>query len=173
MLPDGTANGETAGKLSKMRFHSGFVPNVFGIGVRRKLTETTTIKAQLSIWGTIETQAQRKFVPVITDFREGFLEADGPWGTFTAGRFGSLPVLWVLLGPGFPGKCRSSRPCCRRQVLLCCESVREAFPVIKGLATPRLPEQIPDPTDTGTGEQTQSSPAASPANFTPLSTQKI
>jgi hypothetical protein len=90
LLPDGTADNSKAGTLSKMRFHSGFVPNVFSIGVRRKLGERSTLKAQLSIWGTVETQAQRKFVPVITDFREGYLEADGPWGTFTAGRFGSL-----------------------------------------------------------------------------------
>jgi hypothetical protein len=90
LLPDGTANNATAGKLSKMRFHSGFVPNVFSLGVRRKMGGNTTLRAQMSIWGTVETQAQRKFVPVITDFREGFLEADGPWGTFTAGRFGSL-----------------------------------------------------------------------------------
>ena len=39
--------------------------------------------------GTIETAGQRKYFPVITDWREGYLEAEGPWGTFRAGRFGA------------------------------------------------------------------------------------
>lgn len=90
LLPNGMPDNSKPGKLNKMRFHSGFVPNVFSLGVRRKIGGDTTLRAQMSIWGTIETQAQRKFVPVITDFREGFLEAEGKWGTFTAGRFGSL-----------------------------------------------------------------------------------
>jgi predicted porin len=50
----------------------------------------TMLRAQLSLWGTVETAAQRKFLNVQADFREGFLEASGRWGTFTAGRFGSL-----------------------------------------------------------------------------------
>jgi len=29
-------------------------------------------------------------VPVVTDWREGYLEIEGPWGTFTGGRFTSL-----------------------------------------------------------------------------------
>ena len=85
-MPSTTAQGT----ISKMRMRSGFVPNVLSIGVRRKMGGNTTLRAQLSLWGTIETAGQRKFVAVQTDFREGFLEADGPWGTFTAGRFGSL-----------------------------------------------------------------------------------
>lgn len=77
------------GKLLKTRIRSGFVPNVLTVGARRKMG-ATTLRAQMSIWGTIETLSQRKFVAVTADFREGFLEADGPWGTFTGGRFGSL-----------------------------------------------------------------------------------
>jgi hypothetical protein len=78
------------GSIGKMRFHSGFVPNVLSVGVRRTLSNGTTLRAQLSLWGTVETAAQRKFLAVNADFREGFLEAAGRWGTFTAGRFGSL-----------------------------------------------------------------------------------
>jgi len=85
--PSTDPNGQ--GKLLKMRVHSGFVPNVLSVGVRRKMGEST-LRAQLSIWGTLETLSQRKFEAVAADFREGFLEADGAWGTFTAGRFGSL-----------------------------------------------------------------------------------
>jgi hypothetical protein len=78
------------GTISKMRVHSGFVPNVLTVGVRRKLGESSTLRAQLSLWGTVETAAQRKFLNVQADFREGYLEAAGSWGSFTAGRFGSL-----------------------------------------------------------------------------------
>lgn len=78
------------GKVGKMRVRSGFVPNVLSIGARRKMGESNTLRAQMSIWGTIETLSQRKFLPVTADFREGFLEASGNWGTFTGGRFGSL-----------------------------------------------------------------------------------
>lgn len=86
--PSDDPNGQ--GKLSKMRVRSGFVPNVLTVGARRQLGGGTTLRAQMSIWGTIETLSQRKFVAVTADFREGFLEASGPWGTFTGGRFGSL-----------------------------------------------------------------------------------
>jgi hypothetical protein len=85
--PSDDPNGQ--GKLSKMRVRSGFVPNVLSVGARRKMGNST-LRAQMSIWGTIETLSQRKFVAVTADFREGFLEAAGPWGTFTGGRFGSL-----------------------------------------------------------------------------------
>jgi hypothetical protein len=85
--PSDDPNGQ--GKLSKMRVRSGFVPNVLSVGARRKMGNST-LRAQMSIWGTIETLSQRKFVAVTADFREGFLEAGGPWGTFTGGRFGSL-----------------------------------------------------------------------------------
>lgn len=84
------ANPMAQGTFSKMRLRSGFVPNVFSIGVRRKLGGNNTLRAHMSIWGTIETLSQRKFVPVSADFREGFLEAAGDWGSFTGGRFGSL-----------------------------------------------------------------------------------
>jgi hypothetical protein len=86
----GEPDPNSQGSIRKMRFRSGFVPNVLSIGVRRKLGETSLLRAQLSLWGTLETVGQRKFANVQADFREGFLEASGPWGAFTAGRFGSL-----------------------------------------------------------------------------------
>jgi hypothetical protein len=86
----GNPDPNKQGTISKMRMHSGFVPNVLSIGVRRKMGADTVLRAQMSLWGTVETNAQRKFLNVQADFREGFLEASGRWGTFTAGRFGSL-----------------------------------------------------------------------------------
>jgi hypothetical protein len=78
------------GTISKFRMRSGFIPNVLTLGFRKGLSDTTRMRAQVSMWGTIETTNQRKYVPVVTDFREGYLEIDGPWGTFTGGRFDSL-----------------------------------------------------------------------------------
>jgi hypothetical protein len=89
-LPNGMPDPTKQGKINKMRFRSGFVPNVLTFGVRRKVNETTTLKAQFSLWGTLETANQRKYVPVVTDWREGYLEIDGTWGSVTGGRFGSL-----------------------------------------------------------------------------------
>jgi hypothetical protein len=112
LKPDGTIDTSQAGTISKMRVRSGFVPNVLTLGVRRNLTETTKLTAQFSIWGTIETAGQRKYFPVNTDWREGYLEAEGPWGTFRAGRFGSLFSRGITemdflyghgYGVGFPG----------------------------------------------------------------------
>lgn len=86
----GQPDPNSQGTIRKMRVHSGFVPNVLTLGARRKLGETSTLKAQLSLWGTLETVGQRKFANVQADFREGYLEAAGNWGSFTAGRFPSL-----------------------------------------------------------------------------------
>jgi hypothetical protein len=88
--PGGQPNLAQQGTLSKLRFHSGFIPNVLTLGLRRSLNETTKMRGQLSVWGTIETTNQVKYVPIVTDFREGYLEIEGRWGTFTAGRFDSL-----------------------------------------------------------------------------------
>lgn len=85
----GEPDSNSQGTIKKMRVRSGFVPNVLSVGVRRKMGETT-LKAQLSLWGTLETVGQRKFAAVLADFREGYMEASGSWGTFTGGRFGSL-----------------------------------------------------------------------------------
>jgi hypothetical protein len=85
----GEPDSNSQGTIRKMRVRSGFVPNVLSVGVRRKMGEST-LRAQLSLWGTLETVGQRKFANVQADFREGFLEVAGNWGTFTGGRFGSL-----------------------------------------------------------------------------------
>src|SRR6266478_2530066 len=60
--PDGVT--PVQGTFQSMRLRSGFVPNVFGIGGRRKLTETTSLKVFLAIWATIESESQRKTTPV-------------------------------------------------------------------------------------------------------------
>jgi len=93
-IPRVDANGDpivgVQGRFRSMRVRSGFVPNVLGMGLRHPIGAGTTLNLYLAIWATIETESQRKTAPVIADAREGFLKVDGPWGTFTAGRFLSL-----------------------------------------------------------------------------------
>lgn len=95
-LPDLTQQGT----ISKMRVRSGALPNILTIGVRRKLGAATTLTAQLSFWGTIEPMRQEESFQfgeaprragrdkgVEVDFREGYLDLEGPWGSVRGGRF--------------------------------------------------------------------------------------
>jgi len=87
--PDGTYR---QGPVTAMRFRSGFLGNVFGFGVRRKLTESTVLTAHVAIWATAETDSQRTFYPDYpdADWREGYINIEGPAGTLRAGRALSL-----------------------------------------------------------------------------------
>jgi hypothetical protein len=98
-MPDVTKQGE----LKKMRVRSGYYPNILTIGVRKTYGPNLKLTAQLSIWGTIESEDTRgagspEFAPangtrdnsVYADFKEGFLQGEGSWGKVQAGRFMSL-----------------------------------------------------------------------------------
>jgi hypothetical protein len=102
-MPDKTQQGT----ISRMRVRSGVIPNVLTLGARRKLGNDTTFKGMLSVWGHIEPdeiQDPRNgngqyprigrdngvSASVIADFREAYLEIDGPWGGIVGGRFLSL-----------------------------------------------------------------------------------
>jgi hypothetical protein len=76
----------TQGHFVSMRLRSGFVPNVLGIGFRRKITDSTTLRAYVGLWTTIESDGQRKTNPITTDAREGYLKIEGPWGSLLVGR---------------------------------------------------------------------------------------
>ncbi len=84
------ATPNAQGTLNGMRVRSGFLGNVFGFGVRRKLGENNTITGYIESWAQIESAARRKFVPVPSDVRQGFLTVEGPWGKVLAGRALSL-----------------------------------------------------------------------------------
>ena len=73
-------------KYVGIRVRSGMIPNVLGFGLKRNLSDTTTIKAYVSIWSTVETLNRDKWAPVTAEAREGFVTATGPWGSATAGR---------------------------------------------------------------------------------------
>lgn len=82
--PDGMP---VQGTFQSMRVRSGFVPNVLGIGLRRKINEDASVKAYLEIWATIDSESQRKASPVYADARVGYLQIDSHrWGILTAGR---------------------------------------------------------------------------------------
>ncbi len=84
--PDGMPVQGAQGTFRSMRVRSGFVPNVFGFGLRSKVGDDTRFLVYLSLWTTIEELAQRKTSPVYPDAREGYLVLDGPWGGLLVGR---------------------------------------------------------------------------------------
>jgi hypothetical protein len=85
------ANGvANQGHLFASRVRSGFLGNVLTLGVRRHLTESTTVTGQISLWSTTETNAERTYEKDPADVREGYLKIEGPGGSLLAGRALSL-----------------------------------------------------------------------------------
>jgi hypothetical protein len=74
------------GKFHNMRLRSGFIPNVFALGLRRQVTEYTTLTAHMALWATIDTQGQRKTEPLLAWVQEWYLKLEGPWGSIVGGR---------------------------------------------------------------------------------------
>ncbi len=68
------------------RVRSGFLSNVLGLGMRRNVSEDTTLNIYFGLWATIEPKGRLKYDPVEVDAREGYLKLEGPWGGFLAGR---------------------------------------------------------------------------------------
>ena len=85
--PDGSPN---TGKLLASRVRSGFLGDILTLGVRRHLSESTTVTGQISIWGTAETDSERTFLKNLPDEREGYLKIEGPGGSLLVGRALSL-----------------------------------------------------------------------------------
>lgn len=112
------------GKLSKMRVRSGYYPNIITVGAHKNFSPDLKLTAQLSIWGTIESDdvllAGERAVTaanggrdngVSADFREGFLRVEGRWGQLDGGRYitfagrglTEIDVLYAHgYGAGFP-----------------------------------------------------------------------
>ncbi len=74
------------GPIDASRVRSGFLGNILAFGLRRKLTERTTVRGYLSLWAAVETNGERKFLPELPDWREGYVEISGPAGTLLVGR---------------------------------------------------------------------------------------
>ena len=85
--PDGSYR---QGPVFASRVRSGFLGNILGVGMRRRLTERTTLSGFVSIWGTTETDSRRTWFKNVPDMREAYTRVEGPAGTVTAGRALSL-----------------------------------------------------------------------------------
>jgi len=85
--PDGSSG---QGHLGVSRVVSGFLPNILGIGLRRKVTDRVKVDAFISSWATAETINRRTFVAKNPDIREAYGKLEGPWGSLLVGRALSL-----------------------------------------------------------------------------------
>jgi hypothetical protein len=101
--PDGSI---LPGPLLASRVRSGFLPNILGFGVHYRLSDRTTLTGYASIWATAETDSERTFFYNYPDEREGYVRADGRFGSLLVGRSLSLfsrgsTEIDFLYGHGF------------------------------------------------------------------------
>jgi hypothetical protein len=114
--PDGTPSPRIRTAVDLWRLRSGFTGNVFGFGVRRNLTPTTKVTAYVSFTAIVDATSQKQInnaqPPAQLDAREGYVKIEGEWGSFVAGRTGTLfnrgavTIDFLYLhnyGLGFPG----------------------------------------------------------------------
>jgi hypothetical protein len=78
------------GKIEELRIRTGFVGNVLGFGIKRKLSENSELLAYTAVTTYIDSTNRRKYLDVRPDWRESFLRVSGLWGSVTAGRTGTL-----------------------------------------------------------------------------------
>jgi hypothetical protein len=81
-----TDQDNAANKYLAVRGRNGFMGTVLGLGMRKKLTATTTAKGFVALWGHAESYNRDRATLADIDVREGYVAFDGPWGTLTAGR---------------------------------------------------------------------------------------
>jgi hypothetical protein len=77
---------DASNKYFAMRIRSGMYGNVLGFALTKQINETTSVRAYVSIWSTIESLGRDKWYPIIAEAREGHLTATGVWGSVKAGR---------------------------------------------------------------------------------------
>jgi hypothetical protein len=86
-----TARAATdVGKVEELRIRTGFVGNVLGFGIKKKLSESSELMAYTAVTTYIDSTSRRKYLEVRPDWRESFLRVSGLWGSLTAGRTGTL-----------------------------------------------------------------------------------
>lgn len=103
---------QSVGKIQELRLRTGFVGNVLGFGIRKKINDNTEVQAYTAVTTYIDSTTRRKYEAVKPDWRESFLQITGPWGTVTAGRFltlysrGATEITYLYgfrYGLGWPG----------------------------------------------------------------------
>jgi hypothetical protein len=112
------------GTYQGTRIRSGFLGNIFAFNVKKQVSETTTARAYMAFWSTVETNLVRydAFKPLTApDVREGYLKLEGPWGSVLAGRSlglysrGSVEINFNYghnYGLGFPCNIDEQGPTC-------------------------------------------------------------
>jgi hypothetical protein len=119
-VPEGTQRTpeQSVGKVQELRLRTGFVGNVLGFGIKKKINDNTEVQAYTAVTTYIDSTTRRKYQGVIPDWRESFLQIKGPWGTVTAGRFltlysrGATEITYLYgfrYGLGWPGGVSSIR----------------------------------------------------------------
>lgn len=81
-----TDQDDARGKYLAIRGRNGFLATVLALGTKKKITETTSVKGYVSLWGHAESYNRDRSNFSDFDVREGYMAFDGPWGSFTAGR---------------------------------------------------------------------------------------
>jgi hypothetical protein len=111
-LPSGAFDLADQGTIQDLRIRTGFVGNVLGFGVKKKLNADTTISGYTAVTVYIDSTQRRKYMPVNPDWRESFMRIEGPWGSVTAGRTlvlfsrGATEITYMYgykYGLGWPG----------------------------------------------------------------------
>jgi hypothetical protein len=87
------------GKYFGERVRSGFLGSIIAFGVKRDVTEKTSVKSYVALWGTAQSNARDRFFDTFGgrppdsknpykgfDVREGWVGVDGPGGTLIGGR---------------------------------------------------------------------------------------
>jgi hypothetical protein len=104
------------GSIEELRIRTGFVGNVLGFGIKKKLNANTDVLGYTAVTVYIDSTNRRKYMPVEPDWRESFLRLTGPWGALTAGRTltlfsrGATEITYLYgfsYGLGWPGNVSS------------------------------------------------------------------
>ena len=81
-----TDQADASNKYFAIRGRNGFMATVLGFGVERNFTASTKVKGYIAFWGHAETFDRDRNYGSELDVREGYVNFEGPWGGFTAGR---------------------------------------------------------------------------------------
>jgi hypothetical protein len=81
-----TDQDDARGKYFAVRGRNGFVATILALGMRKQLTESTSIKGYIALWGHAESFNRDRATASTFDVREGYMDFEGPWGSLTAGR---------------------------------------------------------------------------------------
>jgi len=105
------------GKVEELRIRTGFVGNVLGFGIKKKINDTTEVLAYTAVTTYIDSTNRRKYEVIRPDWRESYLKLSGRWGSVLAGRTGTLfsrgatEITYLYgfkYGLGWPGNVNST-----------------------------------------------------------------